>query len=80
MPQTVCDFSAAVTSTLFTTSVAPLLFFFPLLKPDLHNLVPLTQLFGALAVAGQFPQFYQSIKVAFSSYSYSWRRENILGE
>lgn len=58
----------------------PSCFFFSLLKPDLHNLVPLTQLFGALAVAGQFPQFHQSIKVAFSSYSYSWRREIILGE
>lgn len=32
---------------------------------------PLTQLFGALAVARQFSEFHQSIEVPFGSHSYS---------
>ncbi|TNN81028.1 hypothetical protein EYF80_008684 [Liparis tanakae] len=40
----------------------------------------LTELFGALAVAGQLSKFHQSIEVPFGSHSYSWRREYMLGK
>lgn len=36
---------------------------------------PLTQLFGALAIARQFSQFHQSIKVTLGSHSHSWWRQ-----
>lgn len=38
---------------------------------------PLTQLFGALAVARQLSKFHQSVEVPFGSHSYSWRRVHL---
>ena len=72
--------SCHIHSLNFIRSIANLLLFPPPSTRRFSTGHPLTQLFGALAVARQLSKFHQSIKVAFGSHGYSWRREYVLGE